>query len=235
MTARWTAWTLGLMALALAALFPLRLALGIADFERISLSARQVGGTIWSGRIGDLQLGRQPLGTFDVRLDPLVLLLGKASMRFDRIEDAEGPLFGSLHAGGSRRGVRGTTGRIAASALFAPLPVQAVELNDATILFRGGRCAEASGEVRAIIGMQVAGIDLGRGLTGKLACDGERVRLDMVSPSGGERIDFYVSADGRYRAWMQVTASNPAVALGIGLLGFRPAPGGYGLSVEGRL
>ncbi len=79
---RWAVWTTGIALIAMLLLLPLRIALSAADLGSLGMSARQVGGTIWGGRIGELMLGRQLLGTFDVRLDPAALLLGRIAMPF---------------------------------------------------------------------------------------------------------------------------------------------------------
>ncbi|HYI42845.1 MAG TPA: hypothetical protein VD768_04400 [Sphingomicrobium sp.] len=52
----WVPWLSGILAIALVGLFPLRVALGSSDLERIGFTARQVAGTIWYGRIGSLNL-----------------------------------------------------------------------------------------------------------------------------------------------------------------------------------
>lgn len=231
---RWIIWLLGIAALAVIGLFPLRTALGMSDFERIGFSARQVAGTIWYGRIGDLHLKSQPFGTFEVQLNPLPLLIGNISMNFGRLESPEGPLEGQLVAG-FRRGVVDTSGRVVVREMFSPLPVEALELQDVTILFRNGRCAEASGSITPIVAIPVVGLQLDTGLKGDIECDGERARVVMTTPSGRERIDFYVQASGDYRGWMSIRNPPPAIGAGLVLFGFRPSPEGLSLSVDGRL
>src|SRR3546814_19324130 len=58
--------------------FPLRLAAGLAGTERMGISARDVRGSIWRGRIAQLMLGRLPLGSVRVDLTPETLPLGWA-------------------------------------------------------------------------------------------------------------------------------------------------------------
>ncbi|HUE78650.1 MAG TPA: type II secretion system protein N [Sphingomicrobium sp.] len=233
MRRRWLAWTLGIFGLALVALFPLRVALGLSDLERIGFTARQVAGTIWYGRVGELHLRSQPLGTFEVQLDPLALLIGRISMSFDRTDDPQGLLEGRLVAG-LRRGVKDASGRIAAGAMFAPLPIEALEVDDLTVLFRNGRCVESSGRVTPVMAAPVPGVQFA-GLTGTMQCDGERARVEMQSASGAERVDFYVHSSGRYRGWLSVRSTAPEVGAALSVLGFRPSPQGMTLTVNGRL
>jgi general secretion pathway protein N len=231
---RWIVWTLGIAALALVALFPLRLAFAWSDLDEIGFTARQIGGTIWYGRIGDLHLRSQPIGTVEVSVDPLALLVGTVDMGFNRIDSSEGPLAGNLLAGSSR-GIRSTSGRIATAELFAPVPVGALELNDVTVLFRDGRCAEASGRITPVISVPLPGVRVDSALAGNLECDGERARVELTSPSGAERIDFYVQQSGDFRARMSVRSEDPIVNSALAVFGFRASPQGLSLSVDGRL
>lgn len=234
MNARWAIWTIGIAALALFALLPLRIVLGGSDLGQIGFTARQVAGTIWYGRIGDLHLRSQPLGTFDVSVDPLPLLFGTVSMRFNRLDSPEGPLAGRLIAGLSR-GMRSTSGRIAVGDMFAPVPIGALELNDVTVLFRNGECAEASGRVTPILTAPIPGVRLDPSLSGTMECEGERARVELASPSGGERMYFYVQESGDYRARLVVRSRDPAVNAGLAVFGFRPTPEGLSMTVDGRL
>lgn len=234
MTGRWLAWTAGILALALLALFPLRAALAMSDLKRIGFSARQVAGTIWYGRVGDLHLRSQPLGTFEARLDPLPLLVGAISMRFDRLDDPDGVLRGRLVAGKSR-GIEDSSGRIAVREMFAPLPIESIELRDVTLLFRGGECVRASGEIRPVIASPIPGLSLGSGLGGRIRCDGNRARVILSGQSGSERLEFYVNADGAYRAWITIRPTAPEASAALALFGFRESPEGLTLSTRGQL
>jgi general secretion pathway protein N len=220
--------------LAIIAFFPLRLALGLSDLGSIGFTARQVEGSIWSGRIGELHMRSQSLGTVDVALDPLALLIGTISMRFSRLGSPEGPLEGRLLAGFTR-GLIDTSGRIAVGDMFAPLPIAALDLDQVTIRFRDGRCEQASGTLRPIIAAPVPGLTFDTGLAGTVQCDGARARVRMVTPSGAERLEFYVRDSGQYRAWMSIRNSQPYVAGALASFGFRPSPQGMTLTVDGRL
>ena len=216
------------------ALFPLRLALATSDLKRIGFTARQVSGTIWNGRIGELQLRSQPLGTVEVALDPLPLLIGNVSMRFDRVAHPDGPLEGRLLAG-STRGLSDTNGRIAVAGMFKPLPIAALELEKVNIRFRDGRCETASGQVRPIIAAPIPGLSFDAGLSGAVECDGERARVVMATPSGGQRLEFYIGETGNYRGWMSIRSTRPDLNGLLAAFGFRPSPQGMTLTVDGRL
>lgn len=234
MSRRWIIWTVGIAALAALALFPLRLALALSDMERMGFTARQVAGTIWYGRIGELHLKSQPLGTMEVALNPLALLIGNISMQFNRMDGPDGPLEGKLVAG-FRRGVVDSSGRLAVGDMFGRLPLAALELENVTVLFRNGRCVEAGGRIRPILSAPLPGLTIDPGIAGTIECDGERARVRMQSPSGAESIEFYVRESGEYRAWMNLRTSSPELTGALSLFGFRPSPQGMTLSVDGRL
>lgn len=233
MRRRWLTWTFGILALALIGLFPLRVALAMSELERIGFTARQVAGTIWYGRIGSLHLRSQPLGTFEVQLNPFALLIGNISMQFQRMDDPQGVLEGQLVAGFGR-GIKDASGRIATGEMFAPLPLEALELHDVTVLFRGGTCIETAGRVSPIIATPIPGVQFA-GLSGTMQCDGQRARVRMVSGAGTEQVEFYVSSSGRYRGWLSVRTTAPDLSAGLALLGFRPSPEGMTLTVNGTL
>lgn len=230
---RWLAWTVGIGLLAMIGMFPLRAALAMSNLDRIGFTARQVAGTVWYGRIGEFQLRAQPLGTLEVRLDPLALLVGNIGMKFDRMDSPDGVLRGQL-VSGFRRGIKDTSGRIAVAEMLSPLPIEAFELNDVTVLFRDGTCVEAKGGVTPIVNAPVGGAAF-PGLTGNVTCDGERARAVFQRPGGNERIEFYVSSAGSYRAWMSVRSADPAINASLASAGFRPAAEGMSLSVDGQL
>ena len=137
-------------AIGLIAIFPLRLAIDLSTGPESTLSAKQIGGTIWDGRIGDLGLNGQPLGTFDVAAKPLPMLIGRFEMQATRIDAGDGPLDMKLVTGGGREGVIDANGRVEVARWMAPIPVEALLLEDVTVLFDDGQCAEAEGSIRAL-------------------------------------------------------------------------------------
>ena len=154
-------------------------------------------------------------------------------MQFERMEDPQGVLEGQLVAGLSR-GIKDASGRVATSEMFAPLPIEALELQDVTILFRNGLCIEADGRIAPVMTAPVPGVQLA-GLAGTVRCDGQRARVQMVSGAGTERVEFYINSSGRYRGWLSVRTTGPAVSAALAMVGFRPSPQGMMLTVNGSL
>lgn len=218
-----------LFLLGLIAFFPMRVALAGIDAQ--GLTARQVAGTIWYGRIGELTLKRTRLGTFEARINPLSALAGKVALDFARLDDPDGPLAGTLRVGGTR-GIDHGTGRIGARGLLGDMPLTDLQLNDVTLLYRDGRCDRASGRVTAVVAAPLPG--LGGGFTGTPVCEGSRVRFVLKGPAGAV-LEFYVGADGRYRAWLRAKADSADVQAALSAAGFRASGDGLALSAEGSL
>ena len=57
----------------------------------------------------------------------------------------------------------------------------------------------------------------------------------MATPSGGQRLEFYIGESGNYRGWMSIRSSRPDLNGALAIFGFRPSPQGMTLTVDGRL
>jgi general secretion pathway protein N len=223
------------LASALIASLPLRIMAGLFGLADMGASARAMTGSVWTGRAEELELGAFRLGTVDVSLSPLQLLVGRARFDVRRSLGMPDDIAGALSLGFAAQGIDDVTGTIPLGGAFAPLPITAVEMQDVSIAFNGNRCVNAEGRIRAQLAAVVPGLDLAGGLSGEARCDGADALIPLVSPSGGERIDLRVTGDGRYYATMTVTAADPAVANALGAGGFRPVGGNQVLRVNGRL
>jgi general secretion pathway protein N len=232
---RWAVWTTGIALIALLLLVPLRVAISAAELQQLGMSARHVGGTIWQGRIGELMLGRQLLGTFDVRLDPGALLLGRIAMPFERLDQVQGPMTGVLRAGGSVTGVERLNGAVPAANLLGGAPIDALTFTDTTIMFEGDRCAQASGRLAANLAVRFGPLALDRGFSGTVSCDGNRVRARLASEAGTEQVEFFVNSSGRVRGWITIRSPLPGLDTLLSTYGFRTGSGGLTLPFETRL
>lgn len=220
---------------ALIACLPLRLAAGLFGLGDMGVSARSMRGSVWAGRADELEIGTFRLGTVDVMLSPLQLLVGRARFDISRSQGMPDDIAGALSVGFATRGIDDVTGTVPLGGAFGSLPITAVEMQDVSIAFSGSRCLHAEGRMRAQIAAVVAGFDLANGLSGEARCDGADVLIPLVSQSGAERIDVRLTGEGRYRATMTVSAADPAVAIALGLGGFRPVGRNQVLRVDGRL
>src|SRR3546814_13185141 len=117
--------------------FPLRLAAGLAGTERMGISARDVRGSIWGGRIDQLMLGRLPMGSVRVALTPEALLLGRA--RFDiwrRVGPAD-DVAGAMTVGVGRICISDVSFSLPFVRVVAPFPFVPLVLLDFSLLFLG--------------------------------------------------------------------------------------------------
>lgn len=224
-----------LFALALLIFLPMRIALGAAGLERLGIAAREVRGTVWSGRIDQLMLGDMPMGSVRAGLSPVSLLVGRA--RFDIARQAGLPndVRGALTVGFGRIGVDDVTGVVPLGRTFAPLPVDSLMMDDVTAWYAGDSCGHAEGRVRAHLAGQFPGLNLAQGLSGVASCDGEALLLPLVSQSGMEKVTLRIWRSGRYVAEMRIETADAALAAALGQAGFAPVGNARLLRVEGTL
>lgn len=234
MRARWYLWALGMFAIGLIALFPLRLALGMTGGPQSLVSAKEVDGTIWSGRIGEAMLGDASLGSFDVGARPLPALIGRIVADFERFGGLDGPLSGTLHAGTGSDGVSDFNGRLDLSSILAPLPAGAMSFADATMLFDDGDCVEAEGSVALTASLGLP--DMARTLEGTLSCaDDGRVMANLEGPRGAERVSLWLDAEGGYEADLVIEGAPPAMRAALTAAGFTEDGLSVRLQQSGRL
>lgn len=230
----------GLIALvlliALIALLPLRIAFAISGLGGGAVSARSIEGSIWSGTIRDLRLGRLSLGDMDAALSPGALLRGDTVLALARPANLPGqpPLTFDLGHSGEGVVVRGATGEVATADLFAPLPLRSLSLEAVTIEFSGDACTTASGAVRVNIEQSLFGITLQRGLSGTVRCDGDAVLIPLKGQSGLEQMDIRITGNGRYTADFRLGGLPPGAGAALGALGFRLDGDAMAISINGR-
>lgn len=196
---------------ALLALVPLRLALAPGDEV---LTAREVSGSVWSGRVKEARIGPAALGDLDARIAPLPLLAGRAELHGVRDSAAADRLKGALGLSRDRRLIESVTGTVPVDTVFASLPVASIELTDVTVRFRDDRCDSAQGVVKAVLGAQPPGAALPASLSGSLRCDGGALLLPLAAGSGGEGLALRLYPDGRYEAQVSLRGTPPVTLRG---------------------
>jgi general secretion pathway protein N len=229
-----------LIALALLAalliLLPLRIVFDMAGLGSRGVSARSIEGTIWSGTVRDLRIGKLSLGDLDAGLSAVGLLRGETVLDMTRAQDAPGqpPLAFSLVRSGNSTAMRDGVGEIATADLFAPLPLRSVSLDEVTIAFDGRRCAAASGAVRVNIEQSLFGLTLQRGLSGNLRCDGADLLVPLKGQSGLEQMDIRIRGNGRYTADFRLGGLAASAGPALSALGFRQQGDAMAIRIDGR-
>jgi general secretion pathway protein N len=214
---------------------PMRIALGLTGLERVGLAAREVQGTLWSGRIDQLMLGTVELGPVRAALSPVSLLMGRVRIDLWRRDGVADDLSGALTAGFDRIGLDDVTGTVPLGRSFAPLPIGSLAMEDVTAYFSDDRCGHAEGRVHAQISGQFPGLNLSQGLSGAVGCDGDALLMPLVSQSGLEKINLRIWRSGRYVADMRVETGDAALAGALAKVGFADVGGARVLKVEGTL
>lgn len=225
---------LAMFAVAMLALLPLRLVLGWAGLDDQGFTARQVRGSVWSGRLSEARFGDLALGDLDARVSPLALLIGRARVALESRNGGAQALSGTVELSRNRAGVIGATGPIEPGSAFAPLPVTALNLDEVSVHFVDGACEAAEGRVRAEIAGTFLGATLPGAVSGTARCDGGALLLPLVSAAGTEGAALRLWADGRYRAELTLVPSDPAVATRLDAAGFVATGAARMLAIEGR-
>ena len=220
----------GLLLLALVVFMPLSFALSMTGLTRQGLAARSASGPIWSGKLVEARIGRIAMGDVGVGLRPLPLLTGRAQI------DLQSPLGrGALSSSKSGFAVDNASAKLSTARVFAPIPLDALEMTNVSIAFAANKCERAEGRIRATFAGDVGGLSLAQGLSGSVRCDGSVLLLPLVSQSAMERLNLYIRGNGDYRAEFLVRSTDPAMVAKLGAAGFAPAPGGFVLRLAGKL
>lgn len=224
------------LVIALVVLLPLRIVFDLAGLGTRGVSARSIEGSIWSGTIRDLRLGRLSLGDLDAALSPAGLLAGETVLAMRRATDVPGqaPLAFDLAKSGQSIAMRDATGEIATADLFAPLPLRSVTLDGVNIAFDATRCSAASGAVRVNIEQSLFGISLQRGLSGTLRCDGNDLLIPLKGQSGLEQMDIRITGAGRYTADFRLGGLAGGAGAALSVLGFRQQGDAMAIRINGR-
>lgn len=224
------------LVIALVVLLPLRIVFDFAGLGTRGVSARSIEGSIWSGTIRDLRLGRLSLGDLDAALSPAGLLAGETVLAMRRAADVPGqaPLAFDLAKSGQSIAMRDATGEIATADLFAPLPLRSVTLDGVNIAFDATRCSAASGAVRVNIEQSLFGISLQRGLSGTLRCDGNDLLIPLKGQSGLEQMDIRITGAGRYTADFRLGGLAGGAGAALSVLGFRQQGDAMAIRINGR-
>ncbi|ODT85451.1 MAG: hypothetical protein ABS86_06170 [Sphingobium sp. SCN 64-10] len=215
--------------------WPLRAAFSIFGLKDMGVAARSLRGPIWWGGAEELQIRGAQIGTVDVLLNPLQLLIGRVRINIIRQLGTPEDISGAITIGLGGRGIDDVTGALALAAPLAPLPVSRVEFEGLSVHFSGGQCIDAQGRVRARVPALISGLSLANGLSGEARCAGTAVELPLVSQSGQEQLNIRVSADGSYQATMRVRTTDGLLSAALGANGFRPVGNEQVLRTVGRL
>lgn len=222
----------GALAIALITAVPLRFAIGAMGGSGTLFTARGAEGSIWNGTVRDVSIDGVSLGDFSAKLMPLKLLSGTAAVALRGLtgEAASGTLIATF----SDYGAEAVTIRLVLPGAFDPLPVEAIDLRQASVRFSQNGCVSADGQVRVTLAGTVGGISLGQQLVGNPRCDGKILSLSLVSQSAMERITLRITPDGQYSSRLLIRSGDAPMAAKLNAAGFRETSEGHFIEISGR-
>lgn len=235
-------WLLGILvvlgALAFAVVkLPLRM---VVPHVAPDLTAQQISGTVWDGRLQGAEWRGVALGNLDVALDADELRAGR--LRLDFARDNPVPAGSGARSGrlSGRFGTAGTTHLVerldGPLSLVLPFPFKPrldVEFDGAALLLdNAGRCLVASGALVAKLS-NIPGLGSTPAMTGSFACDQGALFLPLRTRDGQLGMAVHVWADRRYRADLIVASRSLPLQLALAAAGFAPGPDGSTLRIEG--
>lgn len=224
-----------MLLVALIVLFPLRLALGIFGLADEGLSAREVAGPVWWGRLSEAHYGNVALGDVSAGLSPIQLFVGRARIDVAGQEGApNASLSGAVNFSRNTSGVDDVTATVPAGDAFAPVPITSVSFDDVSVRFRDGRCERAEGKVTASIAATMPQLSLPPTLSGNVRCEGGALLVPLASQARTESIAVTIEADGKYRAVLTAQPADPTVGTALLAAGFKQVGAGYRLTVVGN-
>ncbi len=213
----------GVAMVALIALLPLRLVFGLVAPDIVT--ARSVEGSVWDGRIAELNLGPLPLGTVEAGLEPLPLLIGRAQIAVER----DG-FSAKAYAGG---GVSRANGSLALPDGLGGLPVTAISFADFSAGFDNGTCAQGEGTLGLTLASLGPMLPDAITVSGKARCEKGALVVPMRGAQGMEQLNLRLSADGRWRADLTLSGLPQETADALRAGGFDTRPGGIGIATSG--
>lgn len=218
--------------LVLLAMAPLSLVLGDRA-AKAGLSAAQVSGTVWRGRLSDAAYQGLRLGEVRLGVSPLSLLAGRPRLGF-QVEAANG----AARVGG---------GGVELIDVDAVLPLGqlapasglagTVTLADVSLDLRDGQCRRARGQV-SLGDISLAGLSLPElVLAGAPTCAGASLALPLRGQAEGVDVqaDLRIGADGGYQMDMVLRTTRPDVEAALGMAGYERTLNGYQRRLVGRL
>lgn len=211
-----------LFVLALIVLLPLRLVLGLAMPE--SVTARSVEGSVWSGRVADLNAGPLPLGTVDAGLQPLPLLIGQARFAIAR----EG-----FSATVSPSQVAHANGSVLLPDGLGGLPVTSLGFGDFSVAMDGGQCSDAQDTLSLTLASLGPLLPDAITLSGQARCEKGALVVPMRGPQGMERMTLRLGGDGRWQADLTLSGLPQETVDALKSAGFDARPGGVGIGTSG--
>ena len=215
--------------------FPMRMALAMGPFERGPLQAFSASGTVWSGKLSQVNVGPASLGDMQAGLRFWPLFLGRQSFAVERMGDGAAKGHATVSSTPGGYAIEDMTVALPLDGLLAPLPAGQLGFEQVDVRFLDGKCLSASGRLTLSLRPFLPGLQDDEAMVGAPRCSDDRLLLPLANGAGTRRVDIYIGASGDYRATLRLEALpdiEPALIEG---RGFRQNDGRWQMQLDGQL
>jgi general secretion pathway protein N len=204
--------------------------------QSLGVAARNSQGTIMSGALRDVSIGRIRIGDVNARLDWMSLITGRFGFALERGNAAHSPGISGV-IGRSSGGIFADqlTAAIDGKALVKELDGAQLYFEKFSVRFSNGQCSDASGAVRLSLNESALGAIIRGGMIGNAECRQKDLFLPLMSQSTMERAFVRIKPNGQYLLTLTISEPPADMANALTLAGFQPVAGGFRIVRSGRL
>lgn len=216
-------------------LIPLNTAVNLLQLRRIGFESSLIEGNIWKGRMYEVKLANIELGDVESKMSLDDITKGRVRLDLTGSEEVTAALKGGFSFGLGGVGI--DKFNLAMPVMAGPPPIGGVTLiiDDLSVRFPGGECANGNGEVRAYLSGALPAVGLPSEMAGPALCREGKLTFDLASPSGRETEEVTILAMNKYKVRLFVKPTRPEVAAALQSKGFRPFLDGYTYAEERTL
>ena len=214
---------------------PMRLALAAGPFDRGPVQIFSARGTVWDGRLHDVNIGPVTLGSINASLNFWPLFVGRQSFALDLEDEAKtGHAILSHQWAWSGYRVSDMNVALPLDRLFASLPAGDMRFEDFHVRFAGDKCLSAGGRISLALRPILPGLSGDDNMVGVPRCSGDRLLLPLVDGTATRALDIFIASDGEYRATLKLEALPDIDPLLLEGRGFERSGGRWQMQLGGR-
>jgi len=216
-------------------LVPLATAVNALQLKRVGFEAEHIEGNLWEGQMYTVKLGPIELGDVSSKMSLEDIKSGRVRLDLTGSEDTTAQLKGGFSFGWGGLGINKFN--LALPVMAGPPPIGGVTLivDDLTVMFSRGECADGRGEVRAYLNDALPMVGLPNEMSGPALCREGNLAFDLASRDGNAIEELTILGINKYRISLFIRPMNERVAEALRAKGFRPYLDGYRYSEERTL
>lgn len=216
-------------------LIPLHTAIDMLQLRRAGLEATMVEGNLWEGRMYEVKLGPIELGDVQTKMSLDDIKSGRVRLDLTGSEETTAQLKGGFSFGWGGIGI--DRFNLALPVMAGPPPIGGVTLilDDLTVKFPRGECADGRGEIRAYLNGALPMVGLPNEMSGPALCREGNLAFDLASRDGNAIEELTILGMNKYKISLFIRPMNERVREALLAKGFRPYLDGYRYSEERTL